>query len=217
MDLLIQAPQFVWEAAANFVAVLAAGLIIAFATSYIFRKKDERTRVAGVILEKRIDAQHEILQFVEAHTQKFEVRHPYSASLRELMLAHGFQLPYNPHIQCADIFSSVENYRAFHFELEKIIEKNKLWLDVKVRQHLQCMGAYFATINAVLVGFNRIPLPTGVQLSESDLNKLGSTVLLIVGSAIDDEFNRMVLELEVLMVRSIYKLDLKRPKRSYLS
>lgn len=104
LEMLSQAPQFVWEAVANFASILAAGLIIAFVTSYIFRKKDERTRVAGVILEKRIEAQQEMLQFMESNTQKLEIRQPQSAMLREVILSHGMTLPYEPHIQYADIF-----------------------------------------------------------------------------------------------------------------
>lgn len=39
LEMLSQVPKFVWEAVANFASILAAGLIIAFVTSYIFRKK----------------------------------------------------------------------------------------------------------------------------------------------------------------------------------
>lgn len=212
MDLLIQAPQFVWEAVANFASILAAGLIIAFATSYIFRKKDERTRVAGVILEKRIDAQHEILQFMESNTQKFEMPQPQSAMLRQVILNYNLVLPYDPYIQYAGIFSSAEQFRLLFREMEKMLEKHKLWLDLKVRHHTLRMQAYFASINAMLVLFNRITLPKDVELSEAEFTKLGDLLLLSLGSVIDDEFNHLVMELEELMVSSIYKLDLSRPK-----
>lgn len=212
LEMLSQTPQFVWEAVANFASILAAGLIIAFVTSYIFRKKDERTRVAGVILEKRIEAQQEILQFMESNTQKFEMRQPQAAMLREIILSHDMTLPYDPHIQYADIFSSVEKFRIFFHGMEKMLEKHKLWLDLKVRHHILRMQAYFGTINAMLVSFNRVPLPDGVELSEDDFTKLGDQLLFMLGAVLDEEFNYLVIDLEVLMVGSIYKLDLSRPK-----
>src|SRR5690554_4214358 len=212
LEMLSQAPQFVWEAVANFASILAAGLIIAFVTSYIFRKKDERTRVAGVILEKRIEAQQEILQFMESNTQKFEMLQQQSVMLREVILSHNLALPYEPHIQYADIFSSVEKFRVFFHGMEKILEKHKLWLDLKVRHHILRMQFYFAAINAMLVSFNRVPLPDGIELSEDDFTQLGDQLLFMFGAVLDEEFNYLVMDLEVLMVGSIYKLDLSRPK-----
>ena len=76
METYLGQPIFIWEALANFASILLAGLIIAFVTTFYLKKKDERTRVAGVILEKRVEAQQEILQFVESNTQKLEMQQP---------------------------------------------------------------------------------------------------------------------------------------------
>ena len=205
-------PVFLWEGAITLASTFLAGLLIAFVTTFYLKKKDERTRVAGVILEKRVDAQQEILQFMESNTQKVEMRQPQSAMLREVILSHGMTLPYEPHIQYADIFSSVEKFRVFFKNMEKMLEKYKLWLDLKVRHHVLLMQTYFSMINSMLVLFNRVPLPEGVELSEDDFTKLGDQLLLMLGAVLDEEFNHLVMDLEVLMVGSIYKLDLSRPK-----
>ncbi len=60
MELYLGYPVFLWEGLINFSSVIVAGLIIAFITTFYLKKKDESTRVAGVILEKRVNAQHEI-------------------------------------------------------------------------------------------------------------------------------------------------------------
>lgn len=140
------------------------------------------------------------------------LRQPASARLRKIMFHHELQLPYEPHIQYADIFSSVEKFRVFFHGMEKMLEKHKLWLDLKVRHHTLRIQAYFATINAMLVSFNRIPLPDGIELNEEDFTELGDQLLLMLGAVLDEEFNDLVMDLEVLMVGSIYKLDLSRPK-----
>src|SRR5690554_2122948 len=141
-------PIFLWEGAITLASTLLAGLLIAFVTTFYLKKKDERTRVAGVILEKRIEAQQEILQFMESNTQKFEMPQPQSVMLREVILSHNLALPYDPHIQCSGAFSSVEEFRLLFREMEKMLEKHKLWLGLKVRHHVLLMQAYFATINA---------------------------------------------------------------------
>lgn len=79
------------------------------------------------------------------------------------------------------------------------------------------MQSYLTAINASLIVFNRIPLPAGVVLERQEMDDLGDRPLLILGIALDEEFNTLLMDLEVLMVRSIYKLDLTRPKRSFLN
>lgn len=96
MELYLGYPIFIWEGLINFVSVVVAGLVIAFITTFYLKKKDEKTRVAGVILEKRVNAQHEILQFVESNTQKFEMLQSDAIILRELILSHDLELPYDP-------------------------------------------------------------------------------------------------------------------------
>lgn len=54
-----------WEGIFNIIIALGAGLIIAFVTTFYLKKKDEITRVAGVILEKRVNSEQEILDFLE--------------------------------------------------------------------------------------------------------------------------------------------------------
>ncbi len=217
IDLYLGYPVFLWEGLINFSSVMVAGLIIAFITTFYLKKKDESTRVAGVILEKRVNAQHEILKFLENSSQKLEMPQRYGIELKELMQDYNFILPYDPQIQYADIFSSVEKYRTFFKEFEEFFSKHKLWLDFKVRHKMLLMQAYFAAINSSLIVFNRIPLPAGIVLSPEEMEQLSEKLLLILGVALDEEFNELLMELEVLMVNSIYKLDLSRPKNSFLS
>jgi hypothetical protein len=135
--------------------------------------------------------------------------------MRELL--HDFELPYEPHIQYADIFTSIEKYRKFFHGFEELLSKHRLWLDPKTRYQMFLMQAYFASINAMMLNFNRIPLPRGVHLTNAELNELSDELILMIGVVIDAEFNQLIMDLDVLMVRSIYKLNLARPKDSYLS
>jgi len=57
LKLTLGYPIFLWEGAVTLASTLLAGLLIAFVTTFYLKKKDERTRVAGVILEKRVNAQ----------------------------------------------------------------------------------------------------------------------------------------------------------------
>ena len=210
-------PVFIWQGVVSLVGTLVAGVLIGFFTTFYLRRKDESTRVAGAILEKRVDAQHQILNFLENSSFKLEMIQPISSSMRELLQGFDLELPYEPHIQYADIFTSIEKYRKFFHGFEELQSKYRLWLDPKTRYQMFLMQSYFAGINATMLAFNRIPLPKGVHLTQEELSELSDQLILMIGIVIDAEFNKLIMDLDVLMVRSIYKLNLARPKDSYLS
>lgn len=207
-------PQFMWEGIFNIIITLGAGLIIAFVTTFYLKKKDEITRVAGVILEKRVNSEQEILDYLEKLSFHLELHNGKEKEWYELLASYDLTLPHGPHLQYSDAFSNVEKFRGFFKGFEEVISRNKLWMGKKVRFHLALMQGYFSWINALLIGITRVPLPEDKKLTEQDLEKLSGTLLLQVAITLDDEINGLLAELETLIVESIYKLDLKRPRKS---
>ena len=68
-------PIFIWENIFTVINTLVCGLIVALFTSTFLKKKEERTRIAGVILEKRINSEQELLTYLEKKT--FQGRNQY--------------------------------------------------------------------------------------------------------------------------------------------
>lgn len=62
-----------WNNIFSAISTLGCGLIVAIITSTYLKKKEERTRIAGVIVEKRINSEQEILHFLEAGLLKEEI------------------------------------------------------------------------------------------------------------------------------------------------
>jgi hypothetical protein len=207
-------PQFMWEGIFNIIITLGAGLIIAFVTTFYLKKKDEITRVAGVILEKRVNSEQEILDFLEDLAFHKELHNGKEKEWLTLLKEYELTLPHEPHLQYSDVFSSVDKFREFFRGFERIITTNKLWMGKKVRFHLALMQGYFSWINALLVAITRIPLPDDKKLIEEDIDKLSTTLLLQVAITLDHEISGLLAELETLIVDSVYKLDLKRPRKS---
>jgi hypothetical protein len=207
-------PQFMWEGIFNIIITLGAGLIIAFVTTFYLKKKDEITRVAGVILEKRVNSEQEILDFLEDLAFHKELHNGKEKEWLTLLKEYELTLPHEPHLQYSDVFSSVDKFREFFRGFERIITTNKLWMGKKVRFHLALMQGYFSWINALLVAITRIPLPDDKKLIEEDIDKLSTTLLLQVAITLDHEISGLLAELETLFVDSVYKLDLKRPRKS---
>ena len=207
-------PSFMWEGIFNIAVALGAGLIIAFVTTFYLKKKDEVTRVAGLILEKRVNSYKDVLDFFDNLSQKMQLNNGKEAEWYALLRSMDFELPHGKLLQYSDAFSTPEKFQSFFNGLELIITNNKLWFDTKVIQHLNLMQGYFAQINALRVLMRRIPAPPGETLTEEDWKKADGLLLLQLGIVLDNEINALLAELEVRLVASIYRLDLKRPKKA---
>jgi len=158
-------PQFMWEGIFNIIITLGAGLIIAFVTTFYLKKKDEITRVAGVILEKRVNSEQEILDFLEDLAFHKELHNGKEKEWLALLKEYELTLPHEPHLQYSDVFSSVDKFREFFRGFERIITTNKLWMGKKVRFHLALMQGYFSWINALLLAITRVPLPENKRVN----------------------------------------------------
>ncbi len=215
-QIFLSYPEFVWQGVFSLASTLIAGLIIAFVTTFYLKKKDERTRVAGVILEKRINSEQTILDFLENASFTVEMPRKSSQELHELMVAHKLNLPHGPNLQYAKVFSSNAAFQEFFRAFEQQVSRNKLWLSEEVRFHLELMQAYLSWINASALVMQRIPLPDGVHLTDDETEKLSDQIILMQGISLDSEFKGLIAHLEVLMVDSIYHLKIDRVKRSLM-
>lgn len=207
-------PHFIAEGIVSLISTAAAGLVIAFVATFYLKKRDERTRVAGVVLEKRVNCGQEILFYLERLSYHRQLYSEKEQEWYEILKEHDLPLPHGRLLQYSDVFSSYDQFQDFFKGLEETITRNKLWMDTKVRFHLSLMQGYFAQINAYLVLMTRIPLPEGKQLSDEEFKELASVLLLQMGITLDHEINGLLAHLETLIVDSVYKLHLKRPRKS---
>lgn len=173
-QIFLSYPEFVWQGVFSLASTLIAGLIIAFVTTFYLKKKDERTRVAGVILEKRINSEQTILDFLDNASFTVEMPRRTSQELHELMEAHELNLPHGPNLQYAKVFSSNAAFQEFFRAFEQQVSRNKLWLSKEVRFHLELMQAYFSWINASALAMQRIPLPRAIAPSCHNSEQLGA-------------------------------------------
>jgi hypothetical protein len=75
---------------------------------------------------------------------------------------------------------------------------------------------YFSTFNSIPLIVKRIPLPKGQELTDEEFMKVCDRILWILGVSCDAEINSFLSELDEYIVDSVYKLELKRPRKSIL-
>lgn len=220
IDFINSVPEFMWNNIFTVINTLVCGLIVAFFTSTFLKKKEERTRIAGVIVEKRINSEQEILHFLEHELFKEEINiknsSKYDFAFDEILEEYGLPRPYNGQMQYAKIFTSSERFEKFFHDFEDQIMDHKLWLDTKVKEHLIFMQLYFGFFNTIPLMMKRVPLPQENELSDEEFMKIHCKLLLLLGHCCDDEINMLMSELDEKIVDSVYKLELSRPKRSIM-
>lgn len=143
-DLFLTLPEFIWSGIFNVLSTLIVGLIIVFVTTFYLKRKDEITRVSGVILEKKVNSSQEILHFLEKLSFKKELDRDKENILYELLDRMDLDLPNEERLQYSAFLENVKYFREFFFEFENIIAKHKLWMSLEVRNHLFLMQAYFS-------------------------------------------------------------------------
>lgn len=62
----------------------------------------------------------------------------------------------------------------------------------------------------------KIPLPEGQELTDEEFEKVNNILLLLLGASCDAEINSFMSELDEKIVDSVYKLELKRPRKSMM-
>ncbi len=213
-------PAFIWENVFTVINTLVCGLIVAIFTSTFLKKWEERTRIAGVILEKRINSEQEILTYLEKELFKEEINiknsGKYDVEIAEILRKFGIPVPYKRNIQYAVIFKSRDSFEKFFYGYESELQKQKLWLDKSVREHLLYIQMYFSYYNVIPLLIKKIPLPKGKELNDEEFSEISDKVLFLLGVVCDLEINSLISKLDELIVTSVYKLDLKRPRKSFV-
>ena len=117
-ELFLSLPEFVWSGIFNVISTLIVGLIIAFVTTFYLKRKDEITRVAGVILEKRVNSSQEILHFLEKLSFKKELAKDKEKILYELLDRMELDLPHGERL--GSITQTMLKY--IYIDIKKLIK-----------------------------------------------------------------------------------------------
>ena len=195
-EIINSIPEFMWNNIFSVISTLGCGLIVAFFTSTFLKKKEERTRIAGVIVEKRINSEQEILHFLESELFKQEINMDNSSKddylFDELLKQFELPVPYDGHMQYARVFTNPKLFEDFFHKFEEQIMNHKLWLDTKVKEHLVFMQIYFSFFNTIPLMIKRIPLLSGQELTDEEFEHVHKVFLLMLGHCCDNEINALM-------------------------
>lgn len=212
MNTFLKIPEFIWNNIFVLLNTLVCGLIVAIFTSTFLKKKEERTRVSGVILERRIESERKMLAFLENKLTKNQLissDEHINEYINSLLINQNIPIT----LQYSTVFSNKNNFDSFYKEFDERFSEDKLWYDEKVRDHILLMIGYFSWINVIPIVISKIELPNNKKITEREFNQACDKCFLLYGLLLDNEINALIADLDTKVVNSIYKLNLSSPKK----
>lgn len=121
-------PDYIWQGLFHVVVLGVSTLVVAIVTSWVFKRKDEVTRVEGVLLEKKLDLYRQLSDKLLA----FESLHQFSeeeiAMGQNLIKECGLQMPTFFHAPSFMVEGADKMYDQL-MDFDKFATENKMYYD----------------------------------------------------------------------------------------
>ncbi len=171
IKLFLGLPEFIWNNIFTVITTLLCGLIVGYFTSTFLKKKEEKNRITGLIVEKRIESEQNILHFLETSLAKEQMICK-DLEIKDTLKEISHEYLNINNLQYSKVFKSYDIFLEFYLEFDNIYSDNRLWLDDKVRDHLMLMNVYFSCINSLIVRIKNIRIPEGKKLTDKEYKSL---------------------------------------------
>lgn len=205
-------PEFMWSGIFGFITTVCAGLIVGVFTSSFLKKREERIRVSGLIIEKRVEVQRQLssLLFKRLLFDPISVNDP-----DVLKLLEDFDIAdTHSEYQRSVVFDSAESCAAFIRQFRELFYENRIWLDERTRNQLSVIQYYLEAVAGLTSYVDRVPLPDGIELSPCERGEMRNRIIQLAGVVADNDFNAMLGILDNYIAESVHKLDMRSPRHS---
>ncbi len=127
-DIIHMTPDYIWQGLFHVLVLGVSTLVVAIVTSWVFKRKDEVTRVEGVLLEKKLDLYRQLSDKLLA----FESLHQFSeaeiAMAKHLIGESGLEMPKFYHAPSFMVEGADKMYDQL-MEFDKFATENKMYYD----------------------------------------------------------------------------------------
>jgi hypothetical protein len=216
IDNFLTIPDFIWNGIIKLLITTISGLIISYYTYTFLKKKNERTRVAGIILERRLLIYQDFLKVVNKLGCKKLMPGEAGYSILDIIEKTGFTNPNNTLVEYSQIFDNRHTYAEFFHSFEQTFFESKLYLDDNSVKQLYYMQSWFALVNSLLISIEQQLRNLSVEIQSRQKYVLDKMTLTI-GTIMDDEISEMCFTLEQIFTDNVRDLKLTRRKRSFLN
>lgn len=208
--LLESIPQYMGEAIVGFVTITIAGLIVGYLSSKYFAHIAEKTRVEGILYEKRIPIYKEIFSRLDNMNQLRTIKHENIAAILSLIDRTGIKVSKRASYQVAGIFTDHAMMREDILALDRYISENRLYYDEEVYKQLLVFQNYIVPyLHFYAIYYEAV---TSFTDDEVIIDKAAQLMYTALGVILSEDLGEQVLNtLDVIRV-SLNSVDFKRRK-----
>lgn len=210
MTYIANIPDYIWQELFHVIILAVSALIVAFATSWIFKRKDEVTRVEGVLLEKKL----EVYRQLSDRLLNFEELHQLSMSEAELAIKqleeNDLAIPQFLHIP-SFMLSGVDNMYEQLMAFDRFATENKIYYD----DYTAWPIFVFQNYNTIFIRFHAMYrdgiVGVGFAMTE-EVKRVEDEMFIALGLLICTEWVQRVENLISSLQTSVNNLNLSHRK-----
>lgn len=204
--MFLNTPEFIWNRIFDVLQVILAGGLVAWFVSHYFNKKDEVTRVKGVLLEKRLSTYELMMDLISSLYRKKEIE---VSENDQILLNELFKIEI---LFYEEIFIIFEDKVKF-FQKVKLLEKqlriNSIYLDPEVEKLFNLLIDYLNNIENIINWAEQLEFKNEHKLSMKELNKKQNRFINLLAIIIKKDIIFFYVKIEETITNKLYNLKLE--------
>lgn len=210
-EIIQSTPDYIWQGLFRVLLLSISTIVVAFVTSWIFKRKDEVTRVEGVLLEKKL----EIYRLLSDKLFEFEELHQFNDA--EVALAKhqidkcGIEMPKFYHVPSFMTAGADKIYEKL-MEYDRFATENKMYYD----DYTACPIFVLQNYNGLLIRFHAMfhdgITGDGFEMTDK-VKKVEDDMFRAIGLVLCVEWGDRVEKVLSSMQDSVNNLSLKHRKK----
>jgi len=204
LQLINSLPEYIGQGIFGIIITVIAGTILGIITSGYFYRKDELTRIEGLLLEKKILLYKDIFGRVESlnNLVKYE---PINCNVAlEMMKNCNIELPQSLH--CPKVFEDADEMRKTFLEIDKFATENKLFYDNDVAYAMFIFQNYLLCFIRFQVMFREQIEHHGKSMNK-DICAVEHQLMLSLGFMLKDDLFLQTQKVSFVIRNSINNLS----------
>jgi hypothetical protein len=210
-EIIQTAPDYIWQGLFRVLLIGVSTIVVAFVTSWIFKRKDEVTRVEGVLLEKKL----EIYRLLSDKLFDFEELHQFNdaevAHAKRQIEECGLEMPQFYHVPSFMNAGADKIYEKL-MEFDRLATENKMYYDDYTAWPIFVLQNY----NGLLIRFHAMFRDgiTGEGFEMTDkVKKVEDDMFRAIGLVFCEEWGERVEKVLASLQDSVNNLSLKHRKK----
>lgn len=206
-QLLENIPQYLGEAVVGFIALILAGLILAYFSSKYFSRIAEVTRVKGILFEKKLPIYKNIFSQLDAMNQLRMFKHEEVEAFVKEVKEAGLNFSESPTYAVAEVFTDHKNMRETLLKLDTYISENRIYYDDEVYKQLQTFQNYIIAYLRFYTIYYQAAKQYGID--EKYIDKVAQALFTSLGLVLTEDLTEQIINVQNAIRKSLNQVKLE--------